>query len=75
MSFGQGPTGRCIQLRDGSGSGIGKNFGFGYGSGLGIGTSFFMNRVLSGIEILDRVFFGSILGKVFLLGSTKVLAA
>ena len=56
----QGPTGRCIQLRDGSGSGIGKNFGFGYGSGSGICTAFFINRVLSGIENLDRVFFGYI---------------
>ena len=58
----QGPTGRCIQLRDGSGSGIGKNFGFGfgYGSGSGICTAFFINRVLSGIESLDRVFFGYI---------------
>ena len=54
----QGPTGRCFQLRDGSGSGIGKNFGFGYGSGSGIGTAFFINRVLSGIENLDREFFG-----------------
>ena len=73
----QGPTGRCIQLRDGSGSGIGKNFGFGfgYGSGSGIGTAFFINRVLSGIENLDRVFFGYIPDKVFLLVSTKVLAA
>ena len=55
----QGPTGRCFQLRDGSGSGIGKNFGFGfgYGSGSGIGTAFYINRVLSGIENLDRVFF------------------
>ena len=73
----QGPTGRCFQLRDGSGSGIGKNFGFGfgYGSGSGIGTAFFINRVLSGIENLDRVFFGYIPDKVFSLVSTKVLAA
>ena len=68
----QGPTGRCFQLRDGSGSGIGKNFGFGYGSGSGIGTAFLINRVLSGIENLNRVFFGYISDKVFLLGSTKV---
>ena len=68
----QGPTGRCFQLRDGSGSGIGKNFGFGfgYGSGSGIGTAFFINRVLSGIENLDRVFFGYIPDKVFSFGST-----
>ena len=68
----QGPTGRCSQLRDGSGSGIGKNFGFGfgYGSGSGIGTVFFINRVLSGIQNLDRVFFGYIPDKVFSFGST-----
>ena len=73
----QGPTGRCFQLRDGSGSGIGKNFGFGfgYGSGSGIGTAFFINRVLSGIENLDRVFIGYFPDKVFSFGSTKVLAA
>ena len=73
----QGPTGRCIQLRDGSGSGIGKNFGFGfgYGSGSGIGTAFFINRVLSGIENLDRIFFGYFPDKVFSFGSTKVFAA
>ena len=59
----------------GSGSGIGKNFGFGYGSGSGIGTAFFINRVLSGIENIDRVFFGYIPDKVFSFGSTKVLAA
>ena len=70
MGDGQGPSGRCFQLRDGSGSGIGKNFGFGYGSGSGIGTTFFMNRVLSGIENLDRVFFGYTPDKVFSFGST-----
>ena len=77
MGHNQGPTGRCIQLRDGSGSGIGKNFGFGfgYGSGSGICTAFFINRVLSGIENLDRVFFGYIADKVFSFCSTKVLAA
>ena len=78
VSWNQGPTGSCFQLRDGSGSGIGKNFGFGfgYGSGSGIGTAFFINRVLSGIENLDRVFFGYIpADKVFSFGSTKVLAA
>ena len=66
----QGPTGRCFQLREGSGSGIGKNFGsgFGYGSGSGIGTAF--NRVLSGIENLDGVFFGYFPDKVFSFGST-----
>ena len=60
LSFQQGPTGRCFQLRDGSGSGIGKNFGFGsgLGSGSGIGTVFFINRVLSGNENIDRVFSG-----------------
>ena len=54
----QGPTGRCFRLRDGSGSGIGKNFGFGfgYGSGSGIANIYMMNRVLSGIQNLDRVF-------------------
>ena len=68
----QGPTGRYFQLRDGSGSGIGKNFGFGfgYGSGSGIGTVFFINRVLSGIQNLDRVFFGYIPDKIFSFGST-----
>ena len=74
LTYSQGPTGRCIQPRDGSGSGIGKNFGFGfgYGSGSGIGTAFLINRVLSGIENLNRVFFGYISDKVFLIGSTKV---
>ena len=38
-------------------------------------STLFINRVLSGIENLDRVFFGYIPDKVFLLGSTKVLAA
>ena len=67
----QGPTGRCFQLRDGSGSGIGKNFGFGfgYGSGSGIGTVFLINRVLSGIQNLDRVFFGYIPNTAFTLGN------
>ena len=50
-------------------------FGFGYGSGSGIGTAFFINRVLSGIENLDRVFFGYFPDKVFSFGLTKVLAA
>ena len=65
----QGPTGRCFQLRDGSGSGIGKNFGFGfgYGSGSGIGTIFLINRVLSGIQNLDRVFFAYIPNTAFTL--------
>ena len=52
----QGQTGRFFQIRVGSGSGIGKNFGF--GSGSGIGTVFFINRVLSGNENIDRVFSG-----------------
>ena len=43
--------------------------------GSGIGTAFFINRVLSGIENLDRVFFGYFPDKVFSFGSTKVLAA
>ena len=49
-----------FQIRVGSGSGIGKNFGFGSGSGSGsgIGTVFFINRVLSGNENIDRVFSG-----------------
>ena len=63
----QGPTGRCFQLRDGSGSGIGKNFGFGfgYGSGSGIGTVFLINRVSSGIQNLERVFFSYIPNTAF----------
>ena len=54
----QGPTGRGFQLRDGSGSGIGKNISgrIGYGLGTGIGIKYCVNRVLSGIENLDRVF-------------------
>ena len=61
--------GRCFQFRDGSGSGIGKNFGFGfgYGSGSGIGTIFLINRVLSGIQNLDRVFFAYIPNTAFTL--------
>ena len=55
---GQGQTGRFFQIRVGSGSGIGKNFGSGLGLGLGIGTVFFINRVLSGNENIDRVFSG-----------------
>ena len=56
----QGPTGKGIQLRDGSGSGIGKNISgrFGYGSGTGIFIIYLINRVLSGSANLDRVFFG-----------------
>ena len=63
----QGPTGRCFQLRDGSGSGIGKNFGFGfgYGSGSGIANIYMMNRVLSGIQNLDRVFLNGHSGAFF----------
>ena len=49
---GQGPTGRCFQLRDGSGSGIGKNFGFGYVSGWGIGTAFFSIGYYQVLKIL-----------------------
>ena len=80
MSPDQVPTGRWFQLRDGSGSGIGKKTsgsgaGSGTGSGSGIGTAFFINRVLSGIENLDRIFFGYFPDKVFSFGSTKVLAA
>ena len=56
--YNQGQTGRFFQIRVGSGSGIGKNFGFGSGSGSGIGTVFFINRVLSGNENIDRVFSG-----------------
>ena len=54
----QGLTGRVFQLRVGSGSGIGKNYrvGSGLGLGSGIGIIYWINRVLSGIEILDRVF-------------------
>ena len=56
----QGLTGRAFQLRVGYGSGIGKNISgrFGYGLGTGIGIIYRANRVLSGIEKLDRVFFG-----------------
>ena len=55
----QGPTGRGFQLRDGSGSGIGKNISgrIGYGLGTGICIGYSINRVLSGSENLDRVFF------------------
>ena len=44
----------------GSGSGIGKNISgrIGYGSGTGICIVYLINRVLSGSENLDRVFFG-----------------
>ena len=40
------------------GTGIGKNYrvGSGLGTGSGIGIIYWINRVLSGIEILDRVF-------------------
>ena len=60
LYYRQGQTGRFFQIRVGSGSGIGKNFGFGSGSGSGsgIGTVFFINRVLSGNENIDRVFSG-----------------
>ena len=56
----QGPTGRGFQLRDGSGSGIGKNISgrIGYGLGTGICIVYLINRVLSGSENLDWVFFG-----------------
>ena len=56
----QGLTGRVFQLRVGYGSGIGKNISgrIGYGLGTGIGIIYRANRVLSGIEKLDRVFFG-----------------
>ena len=42
----------------GSGSGIGKNYrvGSGLGLGSGIGNIYWINRVSSGIENLDRVF-------------------
>ena len=58
MGCRQGLTGRVFQLRVGSGSGIGKNYrvGSGLGSGSGIGNIYWINRVLSGIENLDRVF-------------------
>ena len=64
---GGGPNGWCFQLQDGLGSGIGKNFGFGYGSGSGIGIIFRANRVLLGIEKLDRVFFGYFIHVTYLL--------
>ena len=43
--------------------------------GFGYWHCIFINRVLWGIEKLDRVFFGYIPDKVFSFGSTKVLAA
>ena len=43
--------------------------------GFGYWHRIFPNRVLSGIENLDRVFFVYIRDKVFFLGSTMVLAA
>ena len=69
----QGPTGRCIQLRDGSGSGIGKNFGFGfgYGSGSGISTAF----LSIGYYRVLKILIGYFPDKVLSFGSTKVLAA
>ena len=56
----QGSTGRGFQLQDGSGSGIGKKISgrTGYGSGTGICIVYSINRVLSGSENIDRVFFG-----------------
>ena len=59
----QGPTGSSFQLRDGSGSGIRKNISgrIGYGSGTGICILYLINRVLSGSENIDRVFFGYLL--------------
>ena len=65
----QGLTGRVFQLRVGYGSGIGKNISgrFGYGLGSGIGIIFRANRVLSGIEKLDRVFFGYFFHVTYLL--------
>ena len=69
MASHQGLTGRVFQLRVGYGSGIGKNISgrFGYGSGSGIGIIFRANRVLSGIEKLDRVFFGYFIHVTYLL--------
>ena len=57
---GQGLTGRVFQLRVGYGLGIGKFISgrFGYGLGTGICIEYLINRVLSGSENLDRVFFG-----------------
>ena len=70
---GQGPTGSCFQLRDGSGSGIGKNFGFGfgYGSGSGISTAF----LSIGYYRVLKILIGYFPDKVLSFGSTKVLAA
>ena len=68
-SRGQGLTGRVFQLRVGYGSGIGKNISgrFGYGLGTGICIIYRANRVLSGIEKLDRVFFGYFFHVTYLL--------
>ena len=69
ISWDQGLTGRAFRLRVGYGSGIGKNISgwFGYGSGTGIGIIYRANRVLSGIEKLDRVFFGYFFHVTYLL--------
>ena len=62
-------TGRAFRLRVGYGSGIGQNISgrFGYGLGTGIGIIYRANRVLSGIEKLDRVFFGYFLHVTYIL--------
>ena len=60
--------GMYFQLRDGSSSGIEKTLSSGLGTDL-------VRVLVTGIENLDRVFFGYIPDKVFSFGSTKVLAA
>ena len=47
---------------------------FGYGSGWDIGSAFFINRILSGIENLDRYFLVTFLIKLFSFGSTGFLS-
>ena len=45
-----------------------EKLGFWYGSGSGIGNLFLINRVLSSILNLDRLFFGFICNTAFILG-------
>ena len=57
----QGLTGRVFQVRVGYGLGIDKKYisgRIGYGLGTGIGIEYWVIRVFSGIENLDRVLSG-----------------
>ena len=69
ISLRQGLTGRVFQLWVWYGSGIGQNISgrFGYGLGTGIGIIYKANRVLLGIEKLNRVFFGYFFHVTYLL--------